>query len=109
MGFLAYWTTSAISVCVSRYILQLRSVYLSTDVGESAGHLRSRISTLEFKISRAAENLGAPLRTGSHDIGGERSADDEGENDEAEVDVIIISDDPLTVGLGLQETTMGDV
>ncbi|KAJ3543334.1 hypothetical protein NM688_g5866 [Phlebia brevispora] len=81
-----------VSIIVCRFLLCLRQVYVSNSPYEEGTQtLLARQSLHEH--SMLVGNLGAPLDMGvAHD-------QDEGEDEPADSDVILISNDPLSVGL----------
>ncbi|KAH9939942.1 hypothetical protein B0H21DRAFT_755571 [Amylocystis lapponica] len=77
------------SILISRFLLNLREVYLSGHGTDGSTTLPSKISTARF-ASAFAGNLGAPLQDAAFDS--EETASEEEER-------AYISDDPLVVGL----------
>ena len=95
----------SISICVCRFILQLRSVHLTpADLTGRSGV----VSSVAFHVSRAVGNLGAPLRGfddpdefDNGDDAGCRGEDRKG-GEEGEKEMIVFSTDPLAEGLGIK-------
>ena len=106
-SFDTQWQHSAISVCVCRFILALRSVLLVPEpaITDSAS------TSLASKLSRAVGNLGAPLSPfgiyfeweGPH----YEDKDVTDNDDDEDRKLILYSEDPLAAGLGLDDCFYG--
>ena len=87
-----------LSICVCRFILALRQVYLpEMDDGPQTlnGHTTGKHTWLP-SLSRLVANFGAPLAWGHNS-----NQDDNDDNNIEEQEVICISADPLSAGLRL--------
>ncbi|KAI0786280.1 hypothetical protein C8Q75DRAFT_289941 [Abortiporus biennis] len=90
-------TEALSSILVSRFILNLRGVYLPND-NQLESFRPSKMSNLHF-ASQIVGNLGAPLSLSSHSEIGGFGGDFDWETEEGTVEVVQESSNPLSVGL----------